>query len=683
MSFDSNFINIFKALSKKDQGVWEHMKASGKRAGESAASTRKVFRTWQKSGKPFDASHSFHRDNPDFGEGKEKTVPEGSRLKFVGKKDSGGRWAFVDKEGKVVRYLDTPENEARQKTLLDESRGIGSSKRAKKVRQRNIRNAEVYDWKRGRRATHPDEAGSPEDRASRPTTPSPETPASRDVTPSPEKVNSPEETSRRIRRAGQGGNNPAGGREVTKPPKTREESTIKERKPKQGELDLNFTKEYVMTETINIYKAFGIQSMTRPESNISEALDLYDEVLQKADMDWDNVSEEELVQLEKLFGIKNPLRREKSTKEKTERAGLEYANGGGKKEAPNLGFSRADQRKKREAAVKAQRAKSRAEVDASIKQPGRFASRVDALSRGVRRRGSQAKERGGQALRSGASATRSAAGTAASATKREVGAGARATGRVARGVGEAVEPAGLQRRRGGGPEARRQKESQQAWSQPTGSEGPPGRSRSSRIAGVARGAGGAIGGAAKAEWGRMKDEAARGGVRGFIKPKTEAPKATASTGSKPKWGEAGFASARGDWKAMEKANMQKAAVSLQKYLDDCGCEGDSLMQYRTKDQQDKAERRQGGAYANKERDSEHRIEYPVGDTSEGGHLGGWGTGKENYEAEMKYLRRRGRGGTDYPDEGGSRFTATPPSESMKRGVLADAKRTAKRKQRPW
>ena len=39
------------------------------------------------------------------------------------------------------------------------------------------------------------------------------------------------------------------------------------------------------------------------------------------------------------------------------------------------------------------------------------------------------------------------------------------------------------------------------------------------------------------------------------------------TPAKPKWGESGFASGRGDWKAME-----KAMVSLQKYLDDCGCD---------------------------------------------------------------------------------------------------------------
>tara|TARA_R110000851_G_scaffold234023_1_gene386559 strand:+ start:1493 stop:4414 length:2922 start_codon:yes stop_codon:yes gene_type:complete len=90
-----------------------------------------------------------------------------------------------------------------------------------------------------------------------------------------------------------------------------------------------------------------------------------------------------------------------------------------------------------------------------------------------------------------------------------------------------------------------------------------------------------------------------------------------------------------------------------------------------KDRQDTAERRQGGAYADKERDSEHRIEYPVGDTSEGGYLGGQGTSEENYKAEMTGLRREGRGGSEYV-EGGRKRTAIPPSESIKRGVLAGA-----------
>jgi len=678
MSFDRNFINIFKALSKKDQGVWEHMKASGKRNSESAASTRKVFRAWQKSGKPFDASHSFHRDNAKFGASKReggtaKTVPEGSRLKSV-----DGRYAFVDTEGEVVRYLDTPEHEAQNRTRLDDSRGIGSSKRAKKVRRKNIRNAGVYDWKRGRRDSHPDEAGSPEDRASRPTTPSPETSASREVTPSPEKPASreekpslkPKEASKRIRRASQGGNNPAGGREVSKPPKTREDSTIQERKPKQGKLNLSLTKEYAMTETINIYKAFGIQSRTRPESNIGEALDLYDDVLQKADMDWDNVSEEDLVQLEKLFGLKNPLKREKSDKEKTERAGLDSsAVGGGKKETPNVGFSRTDQRRNREAAVQERRAKGRADVDASMKQPGKVSSRVDSLSRGLRSRTDAAKkkvsdagsavrdagagavygaaggvDRASSAAAAGGRATNRAARTAGGAVRQEVGAGARATGRGLRAAGEAVEPAGSQRRRRGGPEARAQRNRAGggggiADQMGRGNQG--GSGSNSRIASAARRAGSTVKRAAGDEWGRMKDTAEAGGVRGFINPK--APKAQASTGSKPKFGEAGYT----NWKAME-----KAVVSLQKFLDnDCGCEEDTLMQNARssmnrarvtarrsegKDRQGRGLRAQTGGPVNQE--YHHEVARPILDRMDSG----WGNkaGKSERTLSSRGQNRR-------------------------------------------
>ena len=336
---------------------------------------------------------------------------------------------------------------------------------------------------------------------------------------------------------------------------------------------------------VQLEKMFGLEGMTRPEASIGEALDLYDDVLQKADMNWDNVSEEDLVQLEKLFGIKNPLRREKSTKEKTERAGLEYANGGGKKKAPNLGFSRADQRKKREAAVKAQRAKSRAEVDASIKKPGRFESRVDDLSRGVRRRAGAAKERGGQALRS----TKEKGSQAASATKR----GARATGRKVRTGIEAIEPAGLQRRRergGGGPKGRQQAEYKREQSSPTGSEGPPGRSSGSRIADAAkreargfragfsapfRAAGAAAGATKRAakDFGRGFAEGAGESLQPFKKPETSAPKQptqqpakTSLSDAAKKWSGGGGAS------GTQKMVMSKAVVSLQKFLDDCGCD---------------------------------------------------------------------------------------------------------------
>ena len=101
---------------------------------------------------------------------------------------------------------------------------------------------------------------------------------------------------------------------------------------------------------------------------------------------------------------------------------------------------------------------------------------------------------------------------------------------------------------------------------------------------------------------------------------------------------------------------------------------------RTKEQQGAAERRQGGAYADKQeaarRDDEHSR---VGSTSEGGYLGGQGTSEENYKAEMTGLRREGRGGSGYVAGAPYKRTVTPPSESMKRGVLASTKAEAHRK----
>ena len=110
---------------------------------------------------------------------------------------------------------------------------------------------------------------------------------------------------------------------------------------------------------VQLEKMFGLEGMSRPKTSLDEALDLYDDVLQKADMDWDNVSEEELVQLEKIFG---KWRKEKSPEQKREGAvkragevGLEVPGGPrGRKDKESIGFSREDQRKVREAKVKAE-----------------------------------------------------------------------------------------------------------------------------------------------------------------------------------------------------------------------------------------------------------------------------------------------------------------------------------------
>jgi hypothetical protein len=50
-----------------DGSVWEHMKESGARNGESIASIKKVFEDWRRTGKQFDENHAFHEDNAEFG----------------------------------------------------------------------------------------------------------------------------------------------------------------------------------------------------------------------------------------------------------------------------------------------------------------------------------------------------------------------------------------------------------------------------------------------------------------------------------------------------------------------------------------------------------------------------------------------------------------------------------------
>ena len=50
-----------------DHIVWEHMKESGARNGESIASIKKVFEDWRQTGKQFDENHAFHEDNAEFG----------------------------------------------------------------------------------------------------------------------------------------------------------------------------------------------------------------------------------------------------------------------------------------------------------------------------------------------------------------------------------------------------------------------------------------------------------------------------------------------------------------------------------------------------------------------------------------------------------------------------------------
>jgi len=329
---------------------------------------------------------------------------------------------------------------------------------------------------------------------------------------------------------------------------------------------------------VQLEKMFGLEGMARPESSLDDALDLYDDVLQKADMDWDNVSDEELVQLEKVFGIKNPFGRE-STSERAKRIGVELPTGsyGSKKEAPNRGFGARGRamRAAREKEVKDAANRKRAGVESPAR---RRAARLENIKRAPGRAGTAVREKGSAVA--GAIADK---GTA----------GARATGRGVRTVGEFVEPAGIQRARGGGPKSQlssRQQRRAAARQRNT----PDSPSRFSRAFGATKRAAGAAGRTAK-EMGRefnaglssvsLKNPLGTGastptGVNGGSRaPKKGwgggAPPGTAkpyqrkqSLSSEAKrWSGGGGAS------GTQQTKMQKAVVSLQKFLDDCGCDG--------------------------------------------------------------------------------------------------------------
>jgi hypothetical protein len=310
---------------------------------------------------------------------------------------------------------------------------------------------------------------------------------------------------------------------------------------------------------VQLEKMFGLEGTTRPEASLDYALDLYDDVLQKADMDWDNVSDEDLVQLEKLFGIKNPLKREKSTKEKAEKIGLDtsaVSDGKPKREAPNVGFaSNAERYAKIKQAANAKRASSESP---SRRSAARRENIKRAPGRATRAAGSSVRDAGSRAADVGAGAAYGAAGgvdrasSAAAAGGRAaasgVARGARAVGRGASRVGQAVEPAGMQRRRGGGPKpppSNRQQRRAAAQERNT----PARPSRFSRAFGATK--------RAAKEFGQGFTE---GGPIRQTQPKA-APTTPKAAPKAPKEGkQLGF-------------DLSKATISLQKFLDnDCGCD---------------------------------------------------------------------------------------------------------------
>ena len=335
-------------------------------------------------------------------------------------------------------------------------------------------------------------------------------------------------------------------------------------------------------EKSSLYKAFGVQmkpqnlTSSLPLYKMDMAIDLYDGVLQKADMNWDNVPEEDLVRLEKILGLRNPFKgKEKSDREKTESTGLDASavrNGKPKKEAPNVGFfNKPITQAEAQRQVRQRRSK---EVDAAMKTVKE--GRAERLARGIGRFAGRAKQKIDQRENIG----------------RKIG--------EAKDAGIAAGKEGIARGKEGIAEGRRRGSAIKDLARQGKDIAITGqRSESDRFAsgGVVR--------VNKPTWQVGANKTKEDHTEKF-KPKTyDNPyrsslqdKAQKAAGQQAARGGLAAASAQAK-KQFESANqmsMETAVISLQKFLDnDCGCEGDSLMQNaRTKEQQQAGETKRAG-----------------------------------------------------------------------------------------
>ena len=338
-------------------------------------------------------------------------------------------------------------------------------------------------------------------------------------------------------------------------------TTSRERKARAGSKGTGFgaaahtgdTSWSVNMEKSSLYKAFGVQTQDRSQpsplflqkninlqKNMDEYLDVYDEILQKADMDWDNVTDEDFARLEKIdlgrfFG--RGKKEEAPKKVSGDRAeAAQRVQAGIRESQRRAGLSDVDRR--------------REDVSSSMKTVKE--GRAEKLARGIGRFAGRAKQKVDQ---------------------RE---------NIGRKIGETKDAAIASGKEG---IAR-------------GKEGiAEGRRRGGAIKDIATTA--ARSGRDVATSGQVKPKVSGSGLIGAnktpqdhterFKPKTydnpyrrmkqDQAKQAASRASNPT-PQQGVDAAAAKRKAMAGGlAMSKAVVSLQKFLDnDCGCEGDTLMQ---------------------------------------------------------------------------------------------------------
>jgi hypothetical protein len=348
-------------------------------------------------------------------------------------------------------------------------------------------------------------------------------------------------------------------------------TTSRERKARAGSKGTGFgaaahtgdTSWSVNMEKSSLYKAFGVQTQDRSQpsplflqkninlqKNMDEYLDVYDEILQKADMDWDNVTDEDFARLEKIdlgrfFG--RGKKEEAPKKESGDRAAAA--------EKVQAGIREAQAKQEGKRTEEARRAglsdvdRRREDVSSSMKTVKE--GRAEKLARGIGRFGGRVKEKVDQRENIG----RKIAETKDTGIAR----GKQAVASTKAGVAEG-------RRRGGVIRNIATTAARSSGDVATSGQVKPKVSGSGLI------------GANKTP----QDHTERFKPKTYDNPyrrmKQDQAKQAASRASNPT-PQQGVDAAAAKRKAMAGGlAMSKAVVSLQKYLDDCGCEGDTLMQ---------------------------------------------------------------------------------------------------------
>jgi len=305
-------------------------------------------------------------------------------------------------------------------------------------------------------------------------------------------------------------------------------------------------------EKSSLYKAFGVQIQDRSQpstlflqkninlqKNMDEYLDVYDEILQKAGMDWDNVTDEDFARLEKIdlgrfFG--RGKKEEAPKKESGDRAAAAQRVQAGIRESQRrAGLSDVDRR--------------REDVSSSMKEVKE--GKAERLARGIGRLAGRAKQKVDQRENIGRKI--------GEAKDAGIAAGKEGIARGKEGIAEG-------RRRGGAIKDIATTAARSSKDVATGGRVKP------KLSGISSGTGSGLIGANKTPQDHTEKFKPKTYDNPYRRMKQDQAKQAASRASNPT-PQQGVDAAAAKRKAMAGGlAMSKAVVSLQKYLDDCGCD---------------------------------------------------------------------------------------------------------------